>query len=568
MKKQMFRNIKVGWKYGGALIIVFILFGIATGVVSSLVKEIGDNVSALERRGDRAIGVTEMGSLTRAKAIRVFEYLYEPEQMIIDEYEDRREKFNALEAELRSKMDTEEQRALFDRIVSLDTKLNSLFTDQLVPAVDSGEAASIEKYAAIADTIQLQTVNLLDDLLGTVNKERAQAVAATKDSQASAFNTLLISMLIAVFIGGFLTFFISRAVSRNLNEVVAVANRIAKGELNNPEINYKGKDEIGRLAAAVNMMSENLKMTIQQVYGVSQAVSSQSEELSHSADEVKAGSQQVASTMQELASGSEAQAKHASDLSAFMETFSESMKEASENGQSVLASSKNVLDMTAKGSAFMHASIKQMGIIDQIVQDGVQKMKGLDAQSQEISKLVSVIKDIADQTNLLALNAAIEAARAGEQGRGFAVVADEVRKLAEQVSVSVADITGIVSGIQTESANVAESLQGGYLEVEKGTSQIKTTGETFEDISGAINEMAANIYSITEKLDEMNEKSRQMGNAVEEIASVSEEAAAGVEQTSASAQQTSSSMEEISRSSEDLSKMAEELNRLVSNFKL
>src|SRR5690606_30819113 len=104
---------------------------------------------------------------------------------------------------------------------------------------------------------------------------------------------------------------------------------------------------------------------------------------------------------------------------------------------------------------------------DQIVQDAVRKVEGLDEQTQQISKLVSVIQDVAEQTNLLALNASIEAARAGEHGRGFAVVADEVRKLAEQVSASIADITGIVTNIQSESNTVSKSLQEGYKEVEQ-----------------------------------------------------------------------------------------------------
>ena len=218
------------------------------------------------------------------------------------------------------------------------------------------------------------------------------------------------------------------------------------------------------------------------------SITSQSEELTQSANEVNAGSQQIASTMQELAAGTESEARTASELASIMGVFSTSVQEANSNGELIQKSSNDVFQMTSEGSRLMESSDKQMAKIDQIVQDAVHKVQGLDVKSQEISKLVSVIQEIAAQTNLLALNAAIEAARAGEHGRGFAVVADEVRKLAEQVSTSVADITDIVDGIQSETSLVTESLQDGYKEVKQGTTEINTTRETFASISSAVTE--------------------------------------------------------------------------------
>lgn len=195
-------------------------------------------------------------------------------------------------------------------------------------------------------------------------------------------------------------------------------------------------------------------------------------------------------------------------------------------------------------------------------------MNNLDNQTQEISKLVSVIQEVADQTNLLALNAAIEASRAGEHGKGFAVVADEVRKLAEQVSVSVSEITGIVTGIQSESAEVAKSLENGYREVEQGTRDITKTTETFNGINDEIADMGDLISEITETLADFAASSERLNRSIEEIASISEESASGVEETAATSQQSSSSMEEVAVGSDKLAALAEDMNRQVRRFTL
>ncbi|WP_077624599.1 methyl-accepting chemotaxis protein [Sediminibacillus massiliensis] len=374
--------------------------------------------------------------------------------------------------------------------------------------------------------------------------------------------------LLVIVLGVVIALVTARKIS---NPIIAVKDRmyaISEGDLSQPPLESNSKDEIGQLVASTNLMNDFMRQLLLQINTVSETVSSQSEELTQSASEVRTGSEQIASTMQELASGTESQATNAGELSSVMESFTAKMQEANGNGEEIFHSSSEVLGKTEDGAKLMEQSVSQMETIDRIVQDAVLKVKGLDEQSQKISKLVSVIKDIADQTNLLALNAAIEAARAGEHGKGFAVVADEVRKLAEQVGDSVTDITGIVTNIQTESSMVTESLQGGYKEVEKGTSQIETTGETFAEINAAVQNMVDKIKSVTASLSTMASDSQQMSASIEEIASVSEEAAAGVEQTSASAQQSSSSMEEIAGSSGELAQLAEELNDLVSEFKL
>lgn len=357
-------------------------------------------------------------------------------------------------------------------------------------------------------------------------------------------------------------------ISRPLKNVMNRMKLVAGGDLSFEPLELTSQDEVGQLITATNEMTNNTRNLLNQINIVSESVSSHSEELTQTTNEVNAGAQQIVTTMEELASGSETQANNASDLSSIMGSYTVKVQEAHENGENIKQASNEILGMANEGSQLMAASNQQMMKVNEIVQDAVAKVQGLDAQSQEISKLVSVIQDISAQTNLLALNAAIEAARAGEHGRGFAVVADEVRKLAEQVSVSVTDITGIVDSIQNESSIVATSLQDGYAEVEQGTRQIKTTGETFAGINTAISDMANSIQTVSANLADIVDNSEKMNASIEDIAAVSEESAAGVEQTSAASEQTGSSMEEVAGSSEQLAKLAEELNELVQRFKL
>ncbi|GKV67123.1 MULTISPECIES: methyl-accepting chemotaxis protein [unclassified Sporosarcina] len=360
----------------------------------------------------------------------------------------------------------------------------------------------------------------------------------------------------------------SNSITRPLGIVNDRMKRLADGDLTGEPLETHLRDEIGQLIASTNEMNRSTHHLLDEIGHVSSTVSTQSEELTQSANEVKAGTEQIATTMEDLAHGTESQADNASSLSSNMESFVLKVAGANESGRFIQQSSDEILGMTVEGSELMNSSSKQMGLIDKMVHEAVLKVEGLDQHTQQISELVSVIQDIAAQTNLLALNAAIEAARAGEHGKGFAVVADEVRKLAEQSSASVTTITDIVRRIQSESSMVTDSLQMGYKEVEEGTGQIERTGETFQKINEAVTAMTERIRGMAQDLQAISTNSEEMSSSIEEIAAITEESAAGVQETSASSEQASSAMEEVAKSSGDLAALAEELNNLVRQFKL
>ncbi|WP_010099541.1 methyl-accepting chemotaxis protein [Ornithinibacillus scapharcae] len=500
--------------------------------------------------------------LNRTGLVRAYMLYDDPKYRKL--FEDQIDESIELENRLLELSDSEETKKLIEKKIQWGT-----LTDEVYAAYDRGDVD--EALNIMANQVAPLELEIIEGFNASAKhredmiKELGEKVINDSQSTVTASFYFGIAAIVLSIIFAIIT---ATMMSNRIKRVKDRLQTIAAGDLSQEPLKTDERDEIAQLLLATNEMSDSIRGLLFQISYVSETVSSQSEELSQSANEVRTGTEQIATTMEELASGTETQANSAGDLSSMMSSFTVQIQGANESGTEVEKNSQEVMRLTDEGSSLMQSSSEQMEKINHIVKDAVGKVEGLDSSAQKITNLVSVISDVANQTNLLALNAAIEAARAGEHGKGFAVVADEVRKLAEQVSLSVNDITDIVTSIQTESTSVTESLQEGYKEVQVGTEKIGSTEKTFTRISDALSNMVSSITTVSSNLSSIASGSEEMNGSIQEIAAISEESAAGVEQTSASAQQVNGSMEEIAGSSEELARLAEELNALVTKFKL
>lgn len=570
MKKRIvtfFRNISIGSKYLSIFAISVLLFVIATGLVYFQLNKVKHDVNEIAEKNQITNDMAQIALHVEQQNAIISEYIIVDNRQKIIEFEEVTEQLNQLFEKMENKFSNEEDHLFFiQQIKDTNEEIQNIFINEIA---SDDTSSSDAVYAQIQIGSQKSTsVASINRLINDFNEEQKMSVSRVEESLKQSVIILIAASIASIVIGLIIMIIISRIISHHLKKVVSITKEISKGNFTVEQMEYVGKDEIGQLSNAINVLSKNMNELLVKVSKAAKSVSNSSNMLNTSSKEVKDGSIQMVSTMEELASGAETQADSATDLTEKMQHFLDSVRVSQQKGKDIANTSDNVLTITTDGSKLMQESVQQMREIDHIVSSAVEQVSGLDKQSEQISKLVEVVKGIADQTNLLALNAAIEAARAGEHGKGFAVVADEVRKLAEQVTNSITEITSIVSSIQHETNDVVVSLGKGYEEVKTGIQHIEKTGDRFDTIDSAVSSMVNGVTQVAEHLSEIAIGSEQMNALISDIASVSEEAAAGVEQTSASTQQSSSAMDEITHKANDLATLADDLNNEVAVFKL
>ncbi|MFJ7747945.1 methyl-accepting chemotaxis protein [Peribacillus sp. NPDC097295] len=386
----------------------------------------------------------------------------------------------------------------------------------------------------------------------------AKTIQSIKNGVLYSFLPMVIavSIIFTLLILGFVYYYLGKKLNP-LKRISDIANSISKGDLEEAstltrEYRVLSTDEIGLLYTSFEKMTETLSEMIKKIHGLSSSLHDQSSKLNNSSSEVNEGTTQVSVTMDEMSSGAESQANLASTLSVDMREFSEIIAATNKQGQEITKSTEVAINDSQTGMQLMSSSIEKMQEIHNIVLESVNQVKTLETQNNEVTTLVTLISNIADQTNLLALNAAIEAARAGEQGKGFAVVADEVKKLAEQVSDSVNGISTIVGTVNNNSKNMVKILTSGLEKVDEGRGKLHKTGETFNDIYQELSTMNGLVHSMANQLILLTDNEEKMKESIEEVAAISEQNAAGIEEVTASAQQ--------------INAMTGEMNQLVSNL--
>jgi len=412
--------------------------------------------------------------------------------------------------------------------------------EKIVTLVAANEGA-----AAKALTIEQETPlwrelkQLLVDSIKATETSASQAKLRVMDSAKSAVQVAIMLAVAAVALGLVFSWVIVTGITRALGQAVNGAGEIAAGNLTS-SIRPHGTNELGQLMSAMETMRFNLREMIQRMAQSSVHLAASSTQLVVSSTQVVAASQQ--------------QSEAASNVAATVEEMSVSSDHMASRTRETFASASESRTLAASGELIIGQAVASINEISDTVHEASLSIHQLETQSARISSVVAVIREVAEQTNLLALNAAIEAARAGEHGRGFAVVADEVRKLAERTAISTREITGTIESMRCSASESVRKIEGTVEKVSNGVDKAQEASVAIKEIGEESRGTQDMVSEISNAISEQSSATRSIAVEIERIARMSEQSAAAAD--------------ESARAAGDLDFLAREFQGIIATYRM
>ncbi|AQS11425.1 methyl-accepting chemotaxis protein 4 [Clostridium saccharobutylicum] len=569
---RIFNNLKMLYKLLIAFIIMVIFIGSVGFVGISNMKKINSNISNLyniDLIGVKDLNMIKTNLMTvRADVLNILDPKNSSKiSSYIDDINKLEEEDKKLAEEYKTTITTtidEKQFAQFEKlIVDYRTSYNQIIDKVKISDYDEAnfilpEASKIrvDMFVVLDKEIDLAT-KMADDDYNSSN-------AIFKGSTIISISIIAIAIIAAIILGTV----ISIVISRRLKDILEFSEAMGEGNLT-ATINIDSKDEIGNVAKALNKSKENIKILISEIMNGASDMSATSEELSATVEEVSSKMEVVNQSVEQISKGVQDLSATTEEVSASTEEISASTNElanrANDSEVSVNEIKERAVDIKVKASKNIEEGTVIYDQNRSNILKAIEKVKVV----EDVKIMADSIGSIAQQTNLLALNAAIEAARAGEQGRGFAVVADEVRKLSEQASQAVLDIQSMVGEVQAAVGQLSQSGQDVLKFIENNVKPsyefLQSTGAQYEKDAEFMNNITEEISSSSKQ---MNGVIEQISEAIQNVSATAEESATSTEEITNSVNEVTFAINDVAKSAQSQAELAQKLTDMVQNFKL
>ena len=378
---------------------------------------------------------------------------------------------------------------------------------------------------------------------------------------------IIISIVLLVLLSGGILITINKVMSP-LGVMMDEMKLLATGDFRDRPSSIDSKDELGMLAQAVREMRQGVAKVMRSVSNSAESLAGSAEELNATTEQSSMAANQVAQSIVKVAEGTSQQLDSVEYTINTFENLNEAIQDMAQNSEKAANKTREASEIAREGEITLKTAIEQIKTIEKTSQETAKSVTTLSENSKQIGEIVGTISGIADQTNLLALNAAIEAARAGEQGRGFAVVADEVRKLAESSQEAAHKISDLIKVTQADTEQAIQDIGSGSESLKTGVENIISMGEAFRKIIAIVEQVSDQMQDISLASKSMASNGDEIVENVREIGETSKSAAEEAETVSAATEEQTASVHEIAGESTNLAKMASELQQEVKKFKV
>lgn len=460
---------------------------------------------------------------------------------------------------LKSSFTTERQHSISERFEQKFENVAAVTTESL----NERDVAEIKRQSQRTRGIVNDVIELKRDV-----SENYDVMQQELNNKIKAITSLSIILVVVLLVGSIVSaiFFTNKIVGR-IGRLTAGAKEIAAGNLNVQFEEKDSHDEVGELQVSFRQMTNNLKDIISHVSDSSDQVAASAEELMASAEETMKGTELISTSIQSVSDAADKQKDMSNSSASFAQQVLGETKEIASQADEAMALSASTNEKIEKGSVYVENTVSQMNLIQETVEETAHSLSLLTRQTKEIVNILQLVQDISEQTNLLALNAAIEAARAGEAGKGFAVVADEVKKLSEQTKQSVSDISRIATEIDSDTSKTVSSIQQVKNRVDAGITISHDTKATFDEILAIIGQVQNQVTQISTVSGSIHNKMESVSEQSLQMAKGSETTADNAVSVASASEQQLASMTEVNSAASSLAHLAEELQNIVSKFR-